>query len=458
MQLENISVLVIDDEHIIVDILTTYLENNGFNVTGLTDPQEALKYIEKEAYDIVLTDLMMPKVSGMDVMKTVKQTGRDTEVIIFTGFASIDSAIEAIQYGVYDYIRKPIELKEIKAVIDRAAEKLFLRRENVALNKKIEKMFSDITMLYDISSILYQVFEFDIAVDMILDTLTEGMKIEKVGIFLFDELSGDFVIKSARGLTDEFIDQFRFKIGDTINHSQVRDDQSIVLSKGFPELTINGREIAIGDNQNHCIMVPIHYQEKLYGFIGIFQINEQIYSLEDEVKLLEILATQIAPIFQSVGAMESLMRPQNVTYDKILYTVIKDKIISSIRANRSVSFALLRLIKNPESTDLPPLSDLESAVGAIIRDEFETNGEIIWHDLDSMLIVLPGWDTVSTELACANIRRKVEEYYSEKSNIPLLSIKYAIVTCPTDGKSADTIINGLGTKLFQEIWEPLNQV
>ena len=129
MQLKKISILVIDDEHIIVDILTTYLQNNGFVVTGLTDPQEALKYIGKENYDIVLTDLMMPHISGMDIMKAVKQTGHDTEVIIFTGFASIDTAIEAIQYGVYDYIRKPIELKEIKVVIDRAAEKLFLRRE-----------------------------------------------------------------------------------------------------------------------------------------------------------------------------------------------------------------------------------------------------------------------------------------------------------------------------------------
>ena len=126
MNVKDVSILLIDDEHEIVNLLTTFLKKNGYNVTGLTDSNKALQVIKDTPIHIILTDLKMPKVTGMDIIKAVVETQRDTQVIIFTAYATIDSAIEAIKFGVNEYIRKPFHIEEIIVALERAAEKLIL--------------------------------------------------------------------------------------------------------------------------------------------------------------------------------------------------------------------------------------------------------------------------------------------------------------------------------------------
>ncbi len=287
------SILIIDDEQLIVDQLSLFLGKFGYNITGLSDSEEALKYIKENDYDIVLTDLKMPVVSGMDIIKAVKEKNSETELVIMTAFATVDSAIEALQYGVYDYIQKPFKFKEIQVIISRAAEKVYLKRENIALNKKIQQMLSYITMLYDISSILYQIPDFNVVSDMILDTLTEGMKVKKAALFLYDESSGVFKIIKQRGLSNSFVNRFKFQNESTINNiniSLIETTNVLNLKNG---IKINGTNLKGDDVLNRCVLFPIRYLEKLLGYIGIFQIQGNIFSKEDEIKLLNILATQI---------------------------------------------------------------------------------------------------------------------------------------------------------------------
>jgi len=212
MKSDKMSVLIIDDEQTIVDQLSFFLTEYGFDVAGLSDSKKALEYINQKTYDIILTDLKMPVISVMDIFKAAKDKDADTKIVIMTGFATIDSAIEAIQYGVYDYIRKPFKYQEVQIILNRASEIICLKRKNVALNKKIQMMLSNITMLYDISTILYQVSDFTMVIEMILDTLAEGMKIEKAGIFLYDDSSDTFRIEKQIGLSDRFVEHFRVRV------------------------------------------------------------------------------------------------------------------------------------------------------------------------------------------------------------------------------------------------------
>ncbi|PJA54403.1 MAG: hypothetical protein CO167_04075, partial [Candidatus Marinimicrobia bacterium CG_4_9_14_3_um_filter_48_9] len=171
---EPVSVLVVDDEIYIVDMLTSYLVEHGYIVEGYTNPLEALERYRQKTFDLIVTDLKMDEMSGTELVDQIRQKNADTLIIIMTGFASIQSAIRAIQQEVYDYLQKPFKLAEINAVIGRAAEKLLLQRENEALHRRIDQMLADITLLYDVSNILYQVPAYETAMDMVLDTLSEG--------------------------------------------------------------------------------------------------------------------------------------------------------------------------------------------------------------------------------------------------------------------------------------------
>jgi len=135
---EPAKLLVVDDEKIALQNLSHVLLKEGYSVTGANSGPEAIKLLEKEQFDLVLTDLKMARVDGYGVMERSRELYPDTEVIIITGFASIDSAIETMKKGAYHYIAKPYKLDEVRKVVRDALEKSELRRENRQLKKQLQ--------------------------------------------------------------------------------------------------------------------------------------------------------------------------------------------------------------------------------------------------------------------------------------------------------------------------------
>ena len=132
-------VLVVDDERGMREFLTIMLQKEGYDVTSAGSGKEALEYIAQRAYDIVITDVRMPNITGVDVLKTVKECSPETVVIIVTAYASTETAVEAMKQGAYDYITKPFKVEEIKLIIRNALEKRRLREENLLLKRKIQE-------------------------------------------------------------------------------------------------------------------------------------------------------------------------------------------------------------------------------------------------------------------------------------------------------------------------------
>jgi len=450
MQSDKIDILLIDDEKLIVDMLTSFLSKKGFAVTGLTDSRVALEYIENITYDLVLTDLKMPDISGMDIVKAVKATGKDTQIIIFTGYATIDSAIEAIRQGVYDYIKKPFRLEEILFAINRAVENLILKRQNIAYQRRIEKMLSDITMLVDISSILYQIPDFNMAIDMILDTLTEGMKIKKAGIFLPGQSNDLFTIRQSKGLSETLVKEFSFSPGDNINNIIVSSSEPVILSDIEEGLYISNLEIKTDDDLTCCNLIPIKYLESLLGYIGIFQMSEDISLFEDEIKLLKVLATQVAPIFQALETENQDTENEELPFDRIIFNAVKERYLIARQLHSSVSFVLLKLKKEQYFLNLSTGQYTASTFSEMVIKEFNSFAEVVTLESDFVLVIIPSGNPVNIELSCLNIQMKVEELYGIETEISCPTLKYAIVNYPVDGSSVSEIINGLWLRLFHE--------
>ena len=131
-------ILVVDDEKSMRDFLSIMLKKSGYDVTTATDGEEANKILHKDIFDLVITDLKMPKVGGLEVLKTVKELSPDTVVILITAFASTETAVEAMQQGAYDYITKPFQNDEMKIRIRKALEKRRLSAENLLLRNALE--------------------------------------------------------------------------------------------------------------------------------------------------------------------------------------------------------------------------------------------------------------------------------------------------------------------------------
>ncbi len=139
---EDFKILVVDDSRELREILEEYLGSEGDNVEGAGNGKEALEKHRKNYYDLIITDLNMPELPGMELIKTIRKENDITEFVIITGYASIDSAVEAIKAGAFDYIVKPFRMEELKVVVKNVREKVRLKKLNAQLYDAL-KNFND---------------------------------------------------------------------------------------------------------------------------------------------------------------------------------------------------------------------------------------------------------------------------------------------------------------------------
>ena len=130
--------LIVDDEKVALKNLEHVMRKEGYEVTATQSGANALAYLEKQSFDVVLTDLRMEKVDGMQILKKVREACPDTQVVLITGFATLESAVEAMKHGAFYYIAKPFRLDEVRKVVAEALEKMRLKRENRSLREQVE--------------------------------------------------------------------------------------------------------------------------------------------------------------------------------------------------------------------------------------------------------------------------------------------------------------------------------
>jgi len=131
-------VLIVDDEKSMRDLLTITLEKAGYDVTAAEGGEAAIEAIRKDSFDTIITDLRMPRVDGMQVLRAARDLSPETAVIVVTAVASTETAVEAMKLGAYDYITKPFKLDEVDLIIKNGLERKRLRDENLYLRRQLE--------------------------------------------------------------------------------------------------------------------------------------------------------------------------------------------------------------------------------------------------------------------------------------------------------------------------------
>lgn len=129
------SILVVDDEESVAITIKAILKMDGHDVTAVTSGAEAIRLLNERQYDVVLTDLRLGDMDGVDVLKEVQRTSPDTAAIMLTGYASLESAVAALRSGAYDYLMKPSDVEELRATVNRAIERRALRRRLLELEE-----------------------------------------------------------------------------------------------------------------------------------------------------------------------------------------------------------------------------------------------------------------------------------------------------------------------------------
>jgi DNA-binding NtrC family response regulator len=131
-------ILIVDDEKVALRNLEHVMKKEGYAVVATQSGQNALKMLEEQQFDVILTDLKMEKVDGMQILQRCREVSPDTEVIMITGFATLESAVNTMKHGAFYYIAKPFKLDEVRKVVKEAVEKVRLKTENRQLREQLE--------------------------------------------------------------------------------------------------------------------------------------------------------------------------------------------------------------------------------------------------------------------------------------------------------------------------------
>lgn len=135
-------ILIVDDEQSMCDFMEIMLTKEGYQVETTVSGSEAIQKTATDKYDLIIADLMMPEMSGLELLKKVKKGRPNQDFIVMTAFASVDTAIEAIREGAFDYISKPFKVDEIKLVIEKSINRKKLKKENELLKQQLKHDFS----------------------------------------------------------------------------------------------------------------------------------------------------------------------------------------------------------------------------------------------------------------------------------------------------------------------------
>jgi len=136
------NILVVDDDKGIREILEIVLTQEGYEVTSIEDGIKALAKCRRQKYDLIITDLKMPKMDGIEFLKAVKEISPESLVILITAFASGETAVKAMQEGAYDYLEKDFDIEDLKSIIQNALEKKGLKKDEAEFIKEIEEAAS----------------------------------------------------------------------------------------------------------------------------------------------------------------------------------------------------------------------------------------------------------------------------------------------------------------------------
>ncbi len=323
-------VLVVDDEKFIRDIIADFLGMEGYIVRTAEDGTSAVNELERARYDMVISDLKMPKMGGLDLLHEVTRAHPDTLTVIMTGFGTVETAIDAMKRGAYDYILKPFKVEEVVHIVQRGLEKRRLAAENLRLREALS---------------LYKVTE-AIAASLSLDEI-----VETLGGSALTEVRADFVsVHVADG--EGGIAQRYFQVSPDFVADEGEDFGELGttairerLSSGVPlvEHGARARELFFAHPSRQvaslCV-VPLRMRDRLLGFVAAVSLTPSKRFDEGQRKLLSIVASRAAAAIENARLYQDLQATFQQTIQSLARTIDKMDRYTAGHSERVAAYAV----------------------------------------------------------------------------------------------------------------------
>jgi CheY-like chemotaxis protein len=300
-------ILVVDDQPIILEELRKHLEPVFGPVVGFSDPSEAIRHLHSgEHYSVVMLDVVMEPVSGLEMLKMVRQLDPHAKVIMLTAYGSMQTAVKALQLGAIDYITKPVQdWAAVIASIQRARKERELQVENERLvgelteqNVALSRAVSLLQTLNETTEMMHASRDVAQILNILVERACEVLTARRVSIMILDPQREEMAIKVAAGIDKAILEEVRVQKDEGIAGTVIARGEPIVVDNASDDERLPDNEEREARYQSRSFMcIPIFLQIDNPKVIGVVNVTDRLLDRpfsETEVEFVSHLARQAA--------------------------------------------------------------------------------------------------------------------------------------------------------------------
>jgi response regulator RpfG family c-di-GMP phosphodiesterase len=301
---ESPRILVVDDERVIREILSDFLGLEGYLVRTVEDGVQALQELQRRSYNLVISDLKMPNMSGLELIEKITELGIPVLTVIMTGFGTVETAIEAMKHGAYDYILKPFRVEEVVHIVQRGLDRQRLQHENLRLK--------DALSIYKISEAIATSLSVERVLDLVLDAVLDAVDADVVSLLLESpgharqpgDPAGPFV-EHAHKVSPRFGPEER---APTLNFNEV-----LPLFQEDKPLLVHGaraHRFLSGPPEKRLVSFcssPLKLKGRIIGMLNAYSYTKGAKFSEGQRKMLYVLGSRAAVSIENARLYESLV-------------------------------------------------------------------------------------------------------------------------------------------------------
>lgn len=349
------NVLIVDDEHLILELCTRFLTNAGYQVTSTSSGGEAVQLCQKGHFDLILSDVRMPGMNGLELVKTIKQVQPQIVVVIMTGHGTIQTAIEALKQGALGFLLKPFTEEELLKAIEYASGMNEMVRENLRMKSLMG--------LFEINQSLMKEVHLDTLLPKILEVAQRETKAGRGSLMLLEKETRELVVKAHSGFDTVFPEKMRKKLGEWVSGKVALTGEPIILM---------GKETADPDLAQHLqnqeiqssLTVPLMANKQVIGILNLAKTKESPPFTESDMELASILGGISAAAIGNATLYDRI----NKNYLKTIETLLSAMEVRDVyKQGHSTRVSMISKML-AEEMKIPPKQTEDIALAGLLHD------------------------------------------------------------------------------------------
>ncbi len=282
-------ILIVDDDLDMHGLLHACLAPLGHDIMATTSSQQALELLKTGQFSVAILDLMLPNLSGMEILRRMRRQEPEIETIVLTAYASLETAIEALQLGAYDYVTKPFRIDVIRSAVERAVEKQRLAMRLAA----IQDLSREMALSLDVEQVA----------ETVLDFVGQVLRFQNCGLLLIDEGQEELYHLAARGTGQEAVPRLSLSGEKGITVAVARSGEPLCV----PDVREDPRYVAVGAASQSELAVPLKVNGRVTGVLNVESAEVDAFN-PDDVRSLSALAAQAAAAIERARLYEQMQQ------------------------------------------------------------------------------------------------------------------------------------------------------